>query len=151
MHDSYIVIRKAHHELLQDLMRILVIGATGQIGYSLVNALGYTSHEITILVRDRSSRSFPEGIRILESSVFHIDVFENALKDIDHVIYTLGIPEQYQHDTGIFHEVNYELFKTFLDALTNTGPKKLTYVSTYEVFQAIDDVIQEMVHRELTE
>jgi nucleoside-diphosphate-sugar epimerase len=124
-------------------MRIIVIGATGQIGYSLVNALRYTSHEITVLVRDRNRRSFPHGIHILESPVFNTEVFENALQDIVHVIYALGIPEQYQHDTGIFHAVNYDLLKTFLDALTKEGPKKLTYVSTYEVFQAIDGVIRE--------
>jgi hypothetical protein len=95
--------------------------------------------EITILVRDRNRRSFPNDIRILESPVFNTAVFDNALKEIDHVIYALGIPEQYQHDTGIFHEENYDLFKTFLDTLTKAGPKKLTY----EVFQAIDGVIRE--------
>lgn len=58
-----------------------------------MNALRYTSHEITVLVRDRNKRSIPEGIRILESSVFNTEVFENALKDIDHVIYAMGIPE----------------------------------------------------------
>lgn len=35
------------------------------------------------------------------------------------------------------------MFKTFLDALTKTGPKRLTYISTYEVLQAIDGVIRE--------
>jgi len=124
-------------------MRILIIGSTGQIGHSLVNALTYTSHEITVLVRDRNRRSFPHGIHILESPVFNTEVFENALQDIDHVIYALGIPEQYQHDTGIFHEVNYDLLKTFLDALIKAGLRKLTYISTYEVFQTVDGVIRE--------
>ena len=55
------------------------------------------------------------------------------------MIYTLGIPEQYEHDTGIFHAVNYEL----LNMLTKAGPKRLTYISTYEVFQAIDGAIRE--------
>ena len=75
-------------------------------------------------MRDRNRRSFPNDIRILESPVFNTAVFDNALKEIDHVIYALGIPEQYQHDTGIFHEENYDLFKTFLDTLTKAGPKK---------------------------
>ena len=90
-------------------------------------------------MRDHNKRSFPNDIHILESQVFNTEVFESALKGIDHVIYTLSIPEQYEHDTGIFHAVNYEL----LNMLTKAGSKRLTYISTYEVFQAIDGAIRE--------
>ena len=56
-------------------------------------------------MRDHNKRSFPNDIHILESQVFNTEVFESALKGIDHVIYTLSIPEQYEHDTGIFYAV----------------------------------------------
>jgi len=124
-------------------MRILLIGATGQIGYSLVKALAQTSDQITVLVRDRTRRSFPETVRVLESCSFNPQAFSSALSDVDHVIYALGLPEQYLPDTDVFAQVNIALFKAFLDEMMRAGPSALTYISTCEVFQTINGVIRE--------
>lgn len=74
-------------------MRILVIGATGQIGYSLVQVLAKTSHKVTVLVRNRARCKFPERVRVLESPAFGAQAFRGAMGDVDHVVYTLGLPE----------------------------------------------------------
>ena len=124
-------------------MRILLIGATGQIGYSLAKALAQTTHHITILVRDRTKRPFPEAVRVFESRSFNPQAFRRALSGIDHVIYSVGLPEQYVSDTSVFERVNLDLLKTFLAEMANSGPSALTYISTYEVFQAINGVIRE--------
>ena len=73
-------------------MRILLIGATGQIGYSLVSALAQTSHPLSVLVRDRTKCPFPQTVRVLESRSLTPQVFRRALSDIDHVIYSVGLP-----------------------------------------------------------
>ena len=124
-------------------MRILLIGATGQIGYSLAQALAQTTHHITVLVRDRSKRPFPKAVHVIESRALNPQAFCRALSGIDHVIYSTGLPEQYVPDTNVFERVNLDLFKTFLAEMANADASALTYISTYEVFQAIGGVIRE--------
>ena len=124
-------------------MRILLIGATGQIGYSLAKALAQTTHHLTVLVRDRTKRPFPETVRVFESRSLNPQAFRQALSGIDHVIYSVGLPEQYMPDTNVFERVNLDLLKTFLAEMANSGASALTYISTYEVFQAINGVIRE--------
>ncbi len=124
-------------------MRILLIGATGQIGYTLANALAQTMHHLTVLVRDRTKRQFPENCQVLESRSFNRRAFHQALSGIDHVIYSVGLPEQYAPDPNVFDRVNLDLLKAFLPEMEHAGPSALTYISTYEVFQAINGVIRE--------
>lgn len=124
-------------------MRILIIGATGQIGYSLTKALAQTMHDLRILVRDRTKYLFPENCQVSESRSLDSQAFRQALNGIDHVIYSLGLPEQYQPDPNVFERVNLDLLKVFLLEMAHTGPTALTYVSTYEVFQSINGVIRE--------
>ncbi len=124
-------------------MRILIIGATGQIGHSLTKALAQTMHDLRILVRDRTKHPFPENCQIFESRSFDSQAFRQALRCIDHVIYSVGLPEQYQPDPVVFERVNLDLLKAFLLEMAHTGPRVLTYVSTYEVFQSINGVIRE--------
>jgi nucleoside-diphosphate-sugar epimerase len=124
-------------------VRILLIGATGQIGYSLVQALAQTTHQTTVLVRDGTKCRLPETVRVVESRAFNPQAFRQALCGIDHAIYAAGLPEQYVSDTNAFERVNLDLLKAFLTELANVGPSVLTYISTYGVFQAIDGIIRE--------
>ncbi len=124
-------------------MRILILGATGQIGYSLSGELARTMHDLRVLVRDRAKQEFPETCEVLESPSFDGQAFRRALQGVDHVIYCVGLPEQYLPDTSVFTRVNLDLLKAFLAEMAQAGPSSLTYVSTYEVFQAIDGVIRE--------
>lgn len=128
---------------LRQTMRILIIGATGQIGYSLFQALVQTTHQNTVLVRDRTKCRWPGAARVIESRKFTPQAFRQALCSIDHVIYAAGLPEQFVPDTNAFERVNLDLLKAFLTELANVGPSALTYISTYEVFQAIDGIIRE--------
>ncbi len=124
-------------------MRILILGATGQIGYALTGALARTSHDVRVLVRDATKHRFPDKCRVLEARPFDGQAFRRALQDIDHVIYCVGLPEQYLPDPKVFEGVNLDLLKAFLAEMAQAGPSALSYVSTYEVFQAIDGVVRE--------
>ena len=109
-------------------MRILLIGATGQIGYSLAKALSQTTHHITVLVRDRTKCLLPETVRVLESRALDPQAFRRAMSDIDHVIYSVGLPEQYMPDTSVFERINLGLFRVFLAEMAHSGPPNLTYI-----------------------
>ncbi len=124
-------------------MRILILGATGEIGYSLTTALARTKHDLRVFVRDRGTHRFPDKCQVLESRRFDGQAFRQALQDIDHVIYCVGLPEQYLPDPDAFERVNLDLLKAFLAEVAQKCPSALTYISTYEVFQAVDGVIRE--------
>ncbi len=124
-------------------MRILVIGATGQIGYALVHALAKTEHQIKVLVRPSSNLSFPKTVEIDRAVEFTDSVFDEVLRQIDCVIYGVGLPEQFSVDSDMFIKVNVGVCRVFLSSLAKTRIKKLIYLSTYEVFSAVDGKIRE--------
>lgn len=124
-------------------MKILLIGATGQIGYSLANALSKTNHRVSVLIRNRIKRDFPNNVKVMEFGEFHAHVFRSALLDVDHVIYGVGLPEQFLFNSSQFENINYGLLKTFLEEFQKSGIKSLTYISTYEVFQDVEGIIRE--------
>ena len=124
-------------------MKILLIGATGQIGYALVHALAKTGHEITALVRAVGNLSFPESITVVVEPNFTGAVFERLLPEADCAIYGVGLPEQFAFDKQIFERVNLKLLQTFLVAMGKSGLRRLVYISTYEVFAAQNGVIRE--------
>jgi nucleoside-diphosphate-sugar epimerase len=124
-------------------MKILLLGATGQIGHALMEALSKTEHQVSALVRSAAGQQFPQEVTIIEHGEFTPDAFRAALRDVDHAIYGIGLPEQFLFDNSLFARVNCELLQTFLDALRNSAIPRLTYMSTYEVFEAIDGAIAE--------
>ncbi len=124
-------------------MKILLLGATGQVGHALAWALSRAGHELTILVRKAAGQHLPEAATILEREEFNAEVFGSALRGIDHAIYGIGLPEQFLFDDSVFEKVNCGLLRTFLGALQSSDVRRLTYISTYEVFEAVDGEIDE--------
>jgi nucleoside-diphosphate-sugar epimerase len=125
-------------------VRILQIGATGQVGYALVRALAEAGHDLTVLVRGSGRLTFPDGIQVVTEREFTADAFRAVLRsDFDCVVYGAGVPEQFSFDTDIFDRVNHRLLSTFLTALEASTVPRLVYISTYEVFTPLDGVIRE--------
>jgi nucleoside-diphosphate-sugar epimerase len=124
-------------------MQVLVLGATGQIGRALVEALSRTKHQVTVMVRNVSGAPFPASVRVRQHATFSADAFRAALQGIDHVIYGIGLPEQFTFDPKIFETVNCSLLGVFLEELRKSPIRNLTYLSTYEVFENIDGRIEE--------
>jgi dihydroflavonol-4-reductase len=124
-------------------MKVLLVGATGQIGYALTQALSKTGHQVSILVRDKNKLLFPASVRIIEFKEFTAAAFRQALVDVDHVIYGAGLPAQFLPDDTLFDRVNYALLERFLGELKDSKVRDLTYISTYEVFQDVGGLIRE--------
>ena len=87
--------------------------------------------------------SFPTASPCSSAGDFTPDVFKSALSGVDHVIYGIGLPEQFQFDDSVFDKVNCQLLRTFLEALRDSGVRRLTYISTYEVFEVVGNEIDE--------
>ncbi len=124
-------------------MRILVIGATGQIGYALVHALAKTEHQVSALIRSRSALSFPAQVKIDQATEFTESVFDQALTDVDCVVYGIGLPEQFSVDSDMFDKVNVGICRIFLASLAKSSVKRMVYISTYEVFAPVEGKIRE--------
>src|SRR5215813_12853824 len=124
-------------------MKILLLGATGQVGHALAGALSQTDHQLTALVRSAATQKFPATVEVIEQAEFTPDSFRSALRDMDQVIYGIGLPEQFLFDNSVFEKVNCNMLRMFLSALQSSGVRRLTYISTYEVFEAIDGAIAE--------
>jgi nucleoside-diphosphate-sugar epimerase len=124
-------------------MHILLIGATGQIGYALTQALADSGHQLTVMVRRPPQNAFAANVQVHQVAEFTHAAFCQALQGVDTVIYGVGLPEQFAFDDGIFDRVNLGLFRSFLGALETTPVRRLVYISTYEIFKVIDGTIRE--------
>ena len=124
-------------------MRILMLGATGQIGYALAGALARTEHEVSVMVRNARDLQFADSVRVLQYPEFSADAFRAAMQGADHVIYGIGLPEQFTFDPEMFEKVNCALLRAFLEELRKSDIRGLTYISTYEVFENVNDRIDE--------
>jgi len=124
-------------------MKILLLGATGQVGHALAWKLSQAGHQLTILVRKAAGQQLPEGATILERNEFDAESFRSALHGMDHVIYGVGLPEQFLFDDSVFEKINCGMLRIFLGALLTSDVRRLTYISTYEVFKTIDGAIDE--------
>jgi nucleoside-diphosphate-sugar epimerase len=95
------------------------------------------------MVRKAAGQQLPEDATILERNEFDAESFKSALSGMDHVIYGVGLPEQFLFDDSVFEKINCGMLRVFLGALQSSDVRKLTYISTYEVFKAIDGAIDE--------
>jgi dihydroflavonol-4-reductase len=124
-------------------MRILLIGATGQIGHALSGALSRAEHRVRVLVRSTQGLPFPADLEIERHPEFTPAVFRRVLIDVDAVIYGVGLPEQFFFDRNTHERVNRGLLETFLGELAGSRVRRLIYISTYEVFESRGGVIRE--------
>jgi hypothetical protein len=64
-----------------------------------------------------SEAHLPRNFRVIEQSEFTLDSFNSALRNVDHVIYGIGLPEQFLFDNSVFEKVNCNILTIFLSAL----------------------------------
>lgn len=124
-------------------MKIVVFGASGQIGHGLAVHLSAIGHHVTAVLRSHATQAFPAGIDVVKREAFDEQTFESLLQGADHAVHAIGLPEQFRADVADFHAVNCRLFEVFLAALRRVGGVGLTYVSSYEVFAPRDGRIEE--------
>jgi dihydroflavonol-4-reductase len=124
-------------------MKVLLVGATGQVGFALCHVLATQGHQLTVLVRRVGQRVFPAGTQVVVAPEFSQAVFAEQLAGQDIAIYGIGLPEQFTFDTEVFERVNLHLLKDFLAAMEKSALRRLVYISTYEVFAAQQGVIRE--------
>ena len=104
-------------------MKIVVFGATGQIGPHLVEQALERGYEVRAFVRDASKLSHLQGkAEIVEGDVFNENSVSEAVKDCDAVLCSLG--------DGASGKVRAEGTRKIVEAMTLHGVKRLICQTT---------------------
>ncbi|CAM3505805.1 SDR family oxidoreductase [Occultella aeris] len=64
-------------------MRILVTGATGQVGRHLVDELHLGGHHVRALTRDPHNAGFPDGVEVVGGDLTKVETLGDAFEGVD--------------------------------------------------------------------
>ena len=108
-------------------MKILVTGASGYVGRQLAEKLSHAGHEVTCMVRKRSTASLPSGTgaRIVEGDALRPETLSEALANID-VAYYL-IHSMSSREVG-FDQRDREAAYNFAVAAKKAGVRRVIYL-----------------------
>jgi nucleoside-diphosphate-sugar epimerase len=114
------------------IMKILITGATGYIGYKLVMEATRRNYTVHILVRDLQSPLLPVHPNIIK---FKGDITDKgsviaAMMNCDKVLHSAAIARLSVKDNSIFYSVNVEGTRNMLDAALALGVKKFVFTSS---------------------
>jgi len=120
-----------------NLGRVLVTGATGIVGWNLVNTLRERSHAVRVLVRDesRARAVLPDGVEYATGDVCDPGDVDRALDGCDTVFHAAGLPEQWLRDETRFEAVNAGGSRTLAAAALKAGVGAFVYTSTIDIFE----------------
>lgn len=105
-------------------MHIIVFGASGSIGKEVVKEAIENGHMVTAFIRNPDAFPFKENknLKIYQGDVLNPEQVENAIKNNQAVICTLG--------DGKTGKIRAAGTKVIIDAMKNTGVKRLICLST---------------------
>jgi dihydroflavonol-4-reductase len=119
-------------------MRALVTGATGKVGHAIASALLDRGDQVRALVRDpkRAAGVLPAGIEPLRGDVTDVGSLAAAVEGCEVVFNSMGMPEQWVRDEGIFDQVNAIGSQQVAVAAKRGGVRRFVHTSTHDVFHA---------------
>lgn len=122
--------------MTQDLT--LVTGATGTVGFNIVQSLIKRGRTVRVLVRsiERAQAVLPSACEFVEGDICDYDSVKQAMQGCSVVHHAAGLPEQWFRDPDIFTRVNVIGTQNMLRAALEHSVAKFVYTSTIDVFQA---------------
>ncbi|KAF2689416.1 isoflavone reductase family protein [Lentithecium fluviatile CBS 122367] len=82
---------------MSEIKNVIIIGAGGNLGPSVLNEFLKSSFNVTVLSREGSSSTFPSGVKVVHADYSSVDSLTSAFKGQDAVLSlvgTLGFAEQ---------------------------------------------------------
>src|SRR3954451_8351784 len=119
-------------------MRALLTGATGKVGHAIASALLERGDQVRALVRDpkRAASVLPAGIEPARGDVTDVGSLAEAVEACEVVFNSMGMPEQWVKDEGIFDQVNAIGSQQVAAAAKRAGVRRFVHTSTHDVFDA---------------
>jgi nucleoside-diphosphate-sugar epimerase len=119
-------------------MRVLVTGATGKVGYAIASSLLDRGEDVRALVRDpaRAASILPTGAETVVGDATDPASLSAAVEGCELVFNSMGMPEQWVKDEGIFDRVNAVGSGALAAAAKRAGVRRFVHTSTHDVFHA---------------
>jgi nucleoside-diphosphate-sugar epimerase len=116
--------------------RILVTGATGNVGAPIASRLAGEGHDVRALVRspERAAALLPGEVELVHGDVTDAASVRAAVEGCSLVYHAAGLPEQWLRDPADFTRVNVEGTRNLVEASLQTGVERFAYTSTIDVF-----------------
>ena len=113
-------------------MRILVTGATGNLGPFVIQALRHDGHEVRALVREASDRSWLKANRIdtIEGDILQPHTLDVAVDGMAAVIHLAGLHDSWAPRAQDFFDANVHGACNVRDAARAAGVHRLIFVSS---------------------
>ena len=114
--------------------KILVTGATGFIGSSLVKKLALTDDEVSILVRKNSDLTsltdVLHKVKLVYGDITDRASLDRALKGIDLVYHSAGLTYMGDKKNALLYKINVEGTRNILQASAAAGVTRVVHVSS---------------------
>jgi dihydroflavonol-4-reductase len=119
-------------------MQVLVTGATGKVGHAIAAALLERGETVRALVRDpqRAASILPAGVEPRTGDATDAASLTAAVEGCELVFNSMGMPEQWVKDEGIFDRVNAVGSGALAAAAKRAGVRRFVHTSTHDVFHA---------------
>jgi len=118
--------------------RHLVTGATGLVGWHVMQALRRRGLAVRCLVRDRGrgARTLPEDVELAVGDVTVPASLRAAVDGCASVFHAAGLPEQWLRDPRRFERINVDGTRFTVEAALGAGVEVFVHTSTIDVFAA---------------
>jgi nucleoside-diphosphate-sugar epimerase len=116
----------------------LVTGATGLVGYNIVQALLLRGRSVRALVRsiDKGKALLPEACELVQGDITDPAAVRRAMEGCTVVYHAAGLPEQWLPDPARFQQVNAGGTQNALEAALAHGVRRFVYTSTIDILAA---------------
>lgn len=115
----------------------LVTGATGLVGYNVVQALLEQGRSVRALVRspEMGARLLPPGCSIVPGDITNVESVRAALRDCSSIFHIAGLVDRWGAKPDDFKKVNVIGTRNLVDAALQSTIRKFVHVSTVMVFR----------------
>lgn len=116
-------------------MKILITGATGQIGHKLALTLAERNNEIHILVRNPNSFNIPKhkNIKVFQGDITDVPSISAAINGCNQVYHVAALAKIFHADSTQFHKINVEGTHNLLQKAVEFGVDKFLFTSSCSV------------------
>jgi dihydroflavonol-4-reductase len=117
------------------LERTLVTGATGLVGYNILQALLGRRRSVRALVRtlDKGKMLLPEACDLVQSDVTDAAAVRRETEGCAVVYHPAGLPEQWLPDPAGFDQVNAGGTRNAVQAALGLGVRRFVYIRPYDI------------------
>lgn len=110
---------------------ILITGATGRLGKSLVPALLENGYELRILAKEGENIAW-NNVEVVRGEISDFQALDKACKSIDTVIHLAGIIDY--HNKQLTNKINYEGTRNVVNAALKNNVQRFIFISSVSVY-----------------